>query len=201
METTQSVSDTTQQTSGSTEQTETKEDVVSYATHRKLLSERKKDVEKLRRYESELEQFRQDKLSDEGKKDEVIDALRKQVSELGDKYQLSTNRFAKTTVSEQIKSALKAQGCINPDKAMRLMEVDDLNSIEVDDSYNVNSEDLSRVIDKFQKENEDLPLFNKVSGVKDLTPTNRVEYKEEKSFNNMTSDELVNEAKKMGSLF
>ena len=196
----QSVSDTNQQAGGQAGE-ETK-NVVSYETHARLLGQRKKDAEKTKALETELEDFRINKASSEGKKDDVIEALRKQLAEVRDDYDLKTKAYAKTTVKGQIKSALLKKGCISPDKALRLMEREDLNSIELDENFAVNGEDLTRVIDKFQKENEDLPLFNKVSGVSDLTPTNNVEYKEKpKAFSEMSKEELLNEAKNLGGLF
>lgn len=197
----QSVSDTTQQASGQPENEETK-NVVSYETHARLLGQRKKDAEKTRALEAELEDLKINEASREGKKDDVIEALRKQLAEVREDYDLKTKAYATTTVKGQIKSALLKKGCVSPDKALRLMERDDLNSIQLDDDFSVNLEDLDRVIDKFQKENEDLPLFNKVSGVSDLTPTNQVEYKEkQKEFSEMSKEELLNEAKNLGGLF
>ena len=195
-------------TSGSVGKQETlnannqKDDLIPYSTYQKALNEKRNALAKAGEVREELDRLKQNELLADGKKDDVIDALRKQLAEVKEEYGSKTKAYATTTVKGQIKDALLRKGCVSPDKALRLMEADDLNSIQLDDNFLVNHEDLTRVIDKFQKENEDLPLFNRVSGVNDLTPTNQVEYKEKpKDFSEMSKEELLEEAKSLGGLF
>lgn len=118
---------------------------VSYDTHRKLLGEKKKATERLAALEAELTELREGKMQDEGKKDELIDSLRKRVSEYESKYKKAHADFAYKSVSSQIeREALKA-GCVDTEA---LLSLSDLSTLEVDDNYSVNTDDIMRMIDE-----------------------------------------------------
>jgi len=172
MDTNQQVSDQSNQASGEVVDNveNPSKDSVAYDTYRKVLSEKKKVQEQLAELAKERDAANQNKLQAEGKKDEVIEALRKQMAEKDKTLETKTNAYAWNVVSAQIKSELAREGCVNPDKALRLIDKEELAGIEVSDDYLVNIEDLKRVVDKVRTENADIRLFNKSASVKDLNP-------------------------------
>jgi hypothetical protein len=140
----------TQEASGS----ETKEDLIPYSTYKKALTEKKNVQAKIAEYEEKLKQFQQKDLEQTGKERELIDSLRKQNEELSGKLNKTQQNFAWNTLTNTIKSKAIAQG-LKPEKAdklIRFLDDDDLNSIEVDGSFNVNEQDLGRVLEKVKSE-------------------------------------------------
>ena len=106
---------------------------------------------------------------------------------------MATN-YQWNVIGAQIKSELSAKGVKNPDKALKYAVAahkDDLNTIEVDDQYNVNGDDLKRFVDKFLNDNIDMGFVGKV-GVKDITP-GKFEYtgEENKKMADLSKDELM----------
>ena len=140
----------TQEASGS----ETKEDLIPYSTYKKALTEKKNTQAKLQELEGKLKSFEQKDLEQSGKERELIDSLRKQNEELSGKLNKTQQTYAWNTLTNTIKSKAVAQG-LKPEKAdklIRLLDDEDLNSIEVDGSFNVNEQDLGRVLEKVKSE-------------------------------------------------
>lgn len=198
MQETQAVGDSTQTPGGTPEQdlqqkfeTE-KQDGIAYETYKKTVTEAKRAKEKASELEARLAEIERDKLSAQGKKDEVIESLRKQLGELENKHKISQASYTWNVVGAQIKSELAAKGVRNPDKALeyaKAVHKDDLSAIEVDSSYNVNKDDLSRFVDKFLTDNQDMGFMSKPS-VKDVTP-GKFEYGEKpKPLSELSEEEL-----------
>lgn len=168
-------------------------DGIAYDSYKKAVTQYKSAKSEVDTLKSKLEQYEQERLESQGRKDEVIASLRKQLSELDEKSRRSQQSYTWNVVGAQIKSELAAKGVRNPEKALKYAKAahkDDLSSIEVDEDYNVNPQDLSRFVDKFLMDNQDMGFVSRV-GVKDIPP-GRVEIKgnENKGVNKLSDKEL-----------
>ncbi len=200
MEKTPGVSDSTQNASGSPE-TETrsqyeqdKHDGIAYDTYKKAISQYKRANDRVAELENALQSYEQDKMQSEGKKDEVIASLKKQLGELQEQHRKTNASYTWNVVGAQIKSELAARGVRNADKALnyaKAVHKDDLATIAVDDQYNVDSTDLGRFVDKFLMENQDMGFISKV-GVRDIPPGRvEVDNNEQKPTDKLSDQELM----------
>lgn len=193
-ETTQ-VSDQTQEASGDNELNGKNErDFVAYETYRKTVGKEKKLRSENEELLGRLRQYEEAKLEQDGKQSELIAAQRKQISDLESRLKQSESSYAYNVVGAQFKSELAARGVGNPDKVFKYaaaVHKDDLNAVEVDrETYNVNDQDLKRIVDKILTENADMG-FVAAKGVKDMSPRGDVEYGESKKApSEMSLDEI-----------
>lgn len=200
MEMTPGVSDSSQEASGVSE-IETKQqyekdkhDGIAYDSYQKAVSQKKAAQQRIAELEAKLTTVEQGKMQAEGKKDELIAALRKQTQELESKYKQSQSSYTWNVVGAQIKAELAARGVSNPDKALtyaKAVHKDDLGAIEVDSDFSVNKADMQRFVDKFLNENQDMGFVSKVK-VKDLSP-GKVEMKKDsnKPLDKLSKEELM----------
>lgn len=179
-----------QDANGKPEETnQKKDDVVAYSTYSKVLGTLKKRESELDEVKTRLESIELDKKQAEGNKDEVITDLRSRLQSLESEKSTLRSKYAWNSLEGQIKSEAVRSGCVNPDKLVRLLEEDDLKSIEVDDSFKVNQDDLSRLIEKAKKDHSDIGLFGKKKvNVNDVSP--KPVKHESKKVEDMTSAEL-----------
>lgn len=170
-----------------------KVDGIAYETHKKALSQRVKFKEEAANYKSELESYKQRELENQGKYKELVDSQRKRIDELETKDKDRDRSYQWNVIGAQIKSEFARKGVNNPEKALKFAAAahkDDLNTIEVDDQYNVNSSDMQRFVDKFLNENIDMGFVNKV-GISDLPPSGHARKEEGKKISKLSEDELM----------
>ena len=143
-----------------------KEDVVKYETYSKATkdlhrwkSTAKEQDAAIQELNEKLKTYELSQAENEGRKDDVIKSLRDELNQTKTQLKEKEKTYAYSVVSEQLKREAVNQGCVNPDKLIRLMSTEDLKSIEVDDGFAINSDDLSRVIAKAKEENSDIGLF------------------------------------------
>lgn len=159
------------QVDDSSQESKQKDDVVAYSTYSKVMGTLKKRESELNEVRSRLENIELEKKQAEGNKDEVIQELRSKLTDAEKAQQQIKHKYAWNTLEGQIKTAAVQQGCVNPDKLIRLLEEDDLKAIEVGDDFRVNSDDLTRLLEKAKKDHSDIGLFGKKSvNVNDVTP-------------------------------
>lgn len=159
------------QVDDSSQETKQKDDVVAYSTYSKVMGTLKKRESELNEVRSRLEGIELEKKQAEGNKDEVIQELRNKLTDAEKAQQQIKHKYAWNTLEGQIKTAAVQQGCVNPDKLIRLLEEDDLKAIEVGDDFRVNSDDLTRLLEKAKKDHSDIGLFGKKNvNVNDVTP-------------------------------
>ena len=200
MDQTPGVSDSPQNASGTAEQNDLKtkyeqdkQDGIAYDTYKKAVGQYKKANEKAAELEARLSAFEQDKMSAEGKKDEVISQLRTQLSELESKHKASQQSYTWNVVGAQIKSEMATRGIRDPEKALKFataVHKEDLGGIEIDDNYNVNKQDMQRFVDRFLEENKDMGWQSQVR-VNDMTPGNNVEMGDKPEISKMSVEELT----------
>lgn len=190
----------TQNASGSpelelkTQYEQDKHDGVAYESYKKAVNQYKKSNEEVATLKAQLQSLQQDKMQAEGNKDELIASLRKQVSDLDEKSRKSQASYTWNVVGAQIKGELAARGVRNPDKALEYAKAvhrEDLSTVEVDEEYRVNKDDMRRFVDKFLNDNQDMGFLS-TPGVKDMVP-GKVELtgEENKSLSKASDEDIM----------
>jgi len=158
------------------------------AKNRELLGKLKETGDKLKTMEQQLYGLKSEKLSAEGKKDELIETLKEQLTSAKQKEEELTWK----AVSRQIGMEAAKKGCKNVDT---LMKVVDFKNASIDmESFSVAQEDITMILDKAMKDHD--YLFD--SGVK--APKDAGVGKSQgpasKSLRDMTTQELLEQYKK-----
>jgi hypothetical protein len=128
-------------------------DAVSYESYKKALNEKKNYQAKLSEYEQEVQRLREEKMSAEGKKDELLSTYQKKVQDLSEKLDKTTKHYAWNTLTGEIKREAMKHGCTDPDKLIRLMDDEDLRSIEIGENFTIDNKAIEQVIEKNKKDN------------------------------------------------
>ena len=172
-------------------------DTVSYESYSKVVGANKGFQELNKKLHSQLEeanerlkQHEQTIAEKEGRKDDVIEALRKENAEIKEKLTGTTKTYAGSVIKGQLKAEAIKHGCVNPDKLIKLLGTDELNGIDINDDFTINADDLERVITKAKEEHSDIGLFGtKKVNVHDInnptTPNSK-----EKTMQEMSKSEL-----------
>lgn len=157
--------------------------------NKELLGKLKESSDKLKEMEKQLYAFKSEKLSAEGKKDELIETLKEQLKTAEQREQDLTWK----AISRQIGIEATKKGCRNVDT---LMKVVDFQNASIDkESFSVAQDDIQMILDKAMKEHD--YLFEKsVSGPKDAGPGKKVEAPG-KSLREMSTQELLDVYKKL----
>jgi hypothetical protein len=167
-----------------------KKDFVKYSSYRDAVGRAKKYQERLETLEQELESERQNKLAAEGKKDELIESLRKQNAELNDKYRGAVGTFAETKAYEVITDEATKMGCAST-SLLRRAVADKIKALEFGDDFVPNRDQVRAILQDLR--NEEPILFAKSApnvGSHSLKP-GEVPAQKKKSVRDMTKDELM----------
>lgn len=97
----------------------------------------------------------------EGDKDGVIETLKVQVNEYKTKFETASKTYAQKTLEDQIKTEAIKEGCVNPQKLMKLLASEDLANVEIGDGFKINESDLKALIEKAKQDHADIGLFRK----------------------------------------
>ena len=136
------------------------EETVAYDSYKKVLAERKADQAKARQALDEAQTLREqlkeielEKQAKEGNKDDVIAALRKELTETKTSLVDKDRGYASTIIEGQIKAKAAELGCEDMGLFMAGLNQkgDLLTSVEVSDNFQVNTEDLSRVVESMKE--------------------------------------------------
>lgn len=135
--------------------------------NRELLAKLKEQQERTKSMQEKLDQIEQEKLAQSGKKDELIDNLKKTLKEKDDQLKSVTQTFALKTVNQQVIEAARSMGAEKPDVVMKLA---DLSDVQVGDDFSVDNEALKIALERVKA---DVPqLFKKATAApRDGTPT------------------------------
>lgn len=175
---------------------EKKEDVVKYETYRKLLGEKKARDERLGQMEAKLKEYEQRDLENKGKHEEVISSLREQVRNLQGEVAKRDEAYVMSRVEGAIKTKALEAGCLNPDKLLRLLDREKITSLEVNDRYEVSSQDVDFLVSEAKKENNFLFKKSKANVV-DGDPVGEPKVALAKPVEKMTNEELEAEIKRL----
>lgn len=138
-ENTQSVSH-----SGGTGESDGVADIQGLLKHKdKLLGENKKLKAQALEFQRLAESAQQEKLQAEGKKDELIAALKKEKDLLNQKVVGTHSAFASRVIHGELKAEAAKYGCVSLEDFVRLVDID---SMEVDDNYNPDPERVKSLV-------------------------------------------------------
>jgi len=135
------------------------EKAVDYETYKRVVATEKKARKERREALEEIESLKEKLASIESKKVEdtetkVIETLRGDIRGMQEKLKERDSKIAKTLLKSEFRNIASSLGCTNPDKLMRLVDKNDVGSVEVDlENLNVNKQDLEHVILKAKEEN------------------------------------------------
>jgi hypothetical protein len=131
---------------------ESKKKVKKQDNTKELLDEMTQLKEKLAKYEEE-------KLLKDQDREKVISTLQKEVNKYKSESMKTKSQFAYKEVTNQIKTEALKQGCINPEKLIKLLPEEDLKTLTVDEQFNIDQDALKNIIEKAKKDHEDIGLF------------------------------------------
>ena len=158
--------------------------------HNGILTELKRERSTRRDLESKLQELERGKLEAEGKKEDLIKSLRQELTEY--KTQIATS--IKSKVEDQVAMRAKDLGCVDTELLLKAV---DLSSVEVDSrSFKITEPEAVQAMIEHVRKNK--PYLFKQAGpeVRDGLPLNRTA--PQKSFNDMTREELAEFAKQKG---
>lgn len=152
------------------------------------LSKSKTELEELRAFKADMELKQKEA---EGKQSEVIQSLREQIKEKDDKLTRVVQGFGDRIVKENLKTLAVKEGVKDIAVFDRFLDRELLNSVEIQDDFSVNADDLQRVVDSVKEGTKSIGLFksassnhNPVTSVNPNVPSNN------KSFKDMTAEEM-----------
>lgn len=136
-----------------------KEDKVAYDTHRKLLSQRKKDQEKLAAIEAELESYRAEeqkrelkKLEDKGEYEKILSSYKEENSRLKNQIDEGKRRSVESAKLQAFVNSLPGKL-----RNQQYLAFVDTNEIAVDPETNtVDEVSLKRTVDDFLRDHSSL---------------------------------------------
>lgn len=168
-----SVGDTTEQKASGDVQTDqnVKDNAVSYDSHRKLLSEKKKLQVQMEEMQSHLQSLTDEKLQADGKKDELIDSLKKKATTTEDKLKKAVSYFANRAVTGALREEAIKAGCVSVDD---LIKLSDLSLIDVTEDFEINVDQVKHLVEEAKKSRGYL-FQGKAPSVKTGTPSSKVE--------------------------
>ena len=169
-----------------------KPNVPSYEWHKRVVTDNRKLKGKLNETEAELEKYRQADMEAKGQHQALIDALRKENSELKSANTEKDQVFSWAKRTDAIRAVAKDMGCANTNHLLRHLEAENLlNEIETDDTYNANLNDVQRVIENIRSNPEYDYLFKQATHKADIVTPNATVKKESKKISDLSSDEIA----------
>jgi small-conductance mechanosensitive channel len=114
----------------------------------RLLAEKKKEQERRKELEAKLTVVETERLEAEGKKDELIKALKTQVAETAKKLNSATATYAQRLVEAQVSQKAKEFGCIDTELLTKAL---DINSLEVSEDFTIDSSSLEAQLNDIRK--------------------------------------------------
>jgi hypothetical protein len=178
-----------EQTTQTVESLSESKDKVAYETYRRTLTEAKKAKARLQELEDENLKMRQSQLEAEGKKDELIEALRKQNAEIQGKLKNAVGSFAYKSVSSEIMDEANKMGCSSLNLLMKAVE-SDLKTLEYDDDFKVNRDQVKELLERVKKD-EPVLFSKKAPTVKDGIPATP-KLNEETDIGKMSLEDRIN---------
>ena len=135
------------------------QDMVAYDSYQKAVAERKADQARAKKAMEEAAELRErlkeielDKQQAEGNKDDVIVTLRKELGEVKENLANKDRGYARSIIEGQLSAKATELGCDDLGLFMAGLNQSDglLAGVEVDDNFQVNTEDLTRVVEKMK---------------------------------------------------
>jgi hypothetical protein len=141
---------------------------VKYDTYSRVLGKLKKIEAAHNELVEKSQLLEQDKLASEGKKDELIEVLKKRANEAESSRKEEHVHFARRSIMSAVEKRATSKGCIDVELLMAAIDHDQLNDC-INDDFSVQGEKIDVLIDDVSKRKP--LLFKKdVPSVKDGIP-------------------------------
>lgn len=172
-------------------------------TNNSAVDDYKRDMFKYKQKAKELEDRLQEyALADEQKKgnlEGVINALKDENRRLKQETAQSRLNFAEGKLEDAVKSFALKKGCKDPETFYKLIDRNDLQTVELDDKFRASSDDIASIVERYMGKYEHLGFFGKSVNIVDKSPSNApVNKPKTKSLDDMSHDELMALARKQG---
>jgi hypothetical protein len=179
---------------GNSESTDSVGDVSGLLKHKeKLLGENKKLKQQMAELQRIAESAQQEKLQAEGKKDELIQSLKKEKELLNQKVVGTHSAFATRVIHGELKAEAAKSGCVSLEDFVRLVDIE---SIEVDDNYNPDPEKVKALVQDAMK-NKPYLFSKSAPNINSKLPgSGDVSMGEKEDFSKLSSKELLELAHK-----
>jgi hypothetical protein len=177
------------QTQVTQEPTSGGKDTVKYDTYNRVLGEKKKLQSEYESLKEKVTTLEQGQLQSEGKKDELIESLRKQNAEVSGKLSAAVSNFAIGNAKQALAEQANKLGCNDLGLLSKAVE-DKLTTIDYDDGFNPNSDQVRMLLD--EAKNSHPLLFSKSAptlGSHQLNPNATVD-PDKKSLKDLSKEEL-----------
>lgn len=164
----------------------------------------KRDMFKYKQKAKELEERLQEyALADEQKKgnlEGVINALKDENRRLKHETAQSRLNFAEGKLEDAVKGFALKKGCKDPETFYKLIDRNDLQTVELDDKFRANGDDIASIVERYMGKYEHLGFFGKNINVVDKAPMNKppVNETKKKSLDEYSHEELMALARKQG---
>lgn len=116
--------------------------------NKRVLSQLKNTQAENKALKEKLEEIESQKLLTEGRKDEYIKNLETKLKTEVDQFKNKAKTFMDKTLKSKFMSELKSVGCIDPETAYRISNVD---AIKINEEFEIEPETLAEVIGDLQK--------------------------------------------------
>ena len=172
---------------------ENEANVPSYSWHKRVVGDNRKLKGKLNETEAELEQYRQAEMEAKGQHQALIDALRKENTDLKSANSEKDEVFSWAKRTDAIRNVAKDMGCVNTSHLLRHLQSEQLlEEIEVGKDYSPNRDDVSRVVEAIRSNPEYDYLFKQSAHKADMVTPNAKGFKKEKpTLGDLSLDEKI----------
>jgi len=172
-------------------------------TNNSAADDYKRDMFKYKQKAKELEDRLQEyALADEQKKgnlEGVINALKDENRRLKQETAQSRLSFAEGKLEDAVKGFALKKGCKDPETFYKLIDRNDLQTVELDDKFRANNDDIASIVERYMGKYEHLGFFGKSVNIVDKSPSNApVNKPKTKSLDDMSHEELMALARKQG---
>lgn len=157
-----------------------------------ILGELKGERQKRRELEEKMQAIEAERLLEAGKLKEYAETMKTRAQKLEEELRSAKQNFAFTTVKSQIERKASELGCLDSDLLIKAIDMD---KVQVDDAFTVDSQSLTEVLENVRKTK---PFLFRQEGAKfkDANPSSAVAGKPDLS--KMNKQEILALAKQMG---
>jgi len=120
-------------------------DTVAYGTHKKLLAEKKNLQARFEEMEKQFNNMNEDKLTSEGKKDELLEAYKAKNAAQAE----TINNFAYTSVSKDVLLEAQKMGCVDTTLLMKALDLSVLKNVTGD--LTVDGDEVATLLESAKK--------------------------------------------------
>ncbi len=169
-------------------------DSVAYETYKRTVGEVKKlksELDGFRQKEAEREQAA---LSEQGKYKEALDAATKKQKELEVTLKEKEKVFARNIFTKEAKSVALQMGAM-PEALEDIVKVGNWSDVEIDDKFEINSDQLKEAVSRLQKEK---PFYFKKDSSSPRTVDSRTTSVKQKDNEDLSIEEIKARLKALG---